>query len=188
MRLIFLYCLFVSVFLNYVLELPAFGMNLAEVEGTKISKARRVIVAEDALATQKVYKHFLRAPLYELTLVENGTKLLEQYVLDQFDLIITDGNMPEMDGYEAVTKLVQKYGKLNLPPIIAITSNNSPEEMAQFFKAGADGFVPKPIVKHSLFAEINRFFVNADTRVAPITDDLTIIDRFNNLKLNSLSP
>lgn len=66
--------------------------------------------------------------------------------------------MPLMDGYEAITSLVKKYGEDALPPIIAVSANTSAEDREKFFTAGARIVLPKPIDRTRLLKEINLFF------------------------------
>jgi CheY-like chemotaxis protein len=134
------------------------------------SKVPRILIAEDSELFHKIYGHFLPDSQYNITIVANGLELLKSYIPRKFDVIITDGSMPEMSGYEAVRQLIERYGKSTLPPIIAVTSNTSFEEAVAFLKAGVDAFLSKPIDKKALIIEIDRLIAKAASKSNVFTE------------------
>jgi CheY-like chemotaxis protein len=67
-----------------------------------------------------------------------------------YDLILMDVQMPEMDGLEA-SRIIRLTSSV---PIIAVTANVLPEHIAMCRSCGMDGFVPKPVTRESVEAEI----------------------------------
>jgi signal transduction histidine kinase/DNA-binding response OmpR family regulator len=65
----------------------------------------RILIAEDNSTNRKVISHTLRRLGYEPEMVENGRACLDRLLASEFDLVLMDLQMPEMDGYEATTKL-----------------------------------------------------------------------------------
>lgn len=164
MEFCFLRYLLLVLFLNLTFFSPVFGMsNEQERELGAIRKTTRLLIAEDDLLLRKMYEAWFDKKLYTPALVSNGHELLESYVPGRFDVILTDGQMPEMGGVEAIERLVRKYGKSNLPPIIAVTGDTSNVDKEKFFTAGANGFIPKPVSRNSLIAEITRLLQGTDT-------------------------
>jgi|GEM_PF-2309364 len=156
------YCFLVVIFI-FSFSSSVVGMDFdskEEIEGNhqQTPQPIRVIIAEDEPVAQKIYASIFKTPFYEPTIVNNGSELCRIYAPGLFDLILTDGCMPLMDGYEAITSLVKKYGEGTLPPIIAVSANTSIEDREKFFTAGARIVLPKPIDKTRLLKEINPFF------------------------------
>ena len=72
----------------------------------------------------------------------------------KFDLILTDYNMPNMDGLELTLKIREEYDKDELG-IIILSSNNEPEIASQFLKIGANDFINKPYNEIEVLTRIN---------------------------------
>ncbi|GIW22319.1 MAG: hypothetical protein KatS3mg068_1326 [Candidatus Sericytochromatia bacterium] len=85
-------------------------------------------------------------PNITITTAENGKIALEKYKNNNFDLIITDIQMPEMSGYD-LTEEIRKLDK-NIP-IIALTASSIAEEKEKSFKIGINDFITKPITQNS---------------------------------------
>lgn len=80
----------------------------------------RVLVAEDVLTNQKLIKHLLEKIGFEVTMVDDGNKVVQKALSQSFDLIFMDIQMPNMNGYEA-TKIIRDNSIKT--PIIALTAN-----------------------------------------------------------------
>src|SRR3990167_5618605 len=128
--------------------------DLSDIEWLKARKLR-VIAAEDSEFFQKQLTRMLQGVVDQIEIVGNGRLLVEQFKQGFHTLILTDGDMPEMSGYEAVQNLRTKHA-FSLPPIILISGDTIKERLNKFQEAGADGFVPKPFTKQVLMAEIRR--------------------------------
>lgn len=105
----------------------------------------KVLLAEDNVVNQKVMQRFLERWNVEMKVVEDGIQVLEAMGETNFDVILMDLQMPNMDGYEAteqIRKLDDPY-KRNIP-IIALTAAALKEVREQVFAAGMNDFVTKP--------------------------------------------
>ncbi|MBT3967055.1 MAG: response regulator [Gammaproteobacteria bacterium] len=122
-----------------------------EVEQETIFEPKRfkgtVLIVEDAPELQLLEKRILSTMGVEVTLVENGEKGVEQACQGVFDLILMDMQMPVMDGLEA-TREIRQQGVDT--PIIGLTANVMQKHQDLFYKAGANGFLGKPIDKIAL--------------------------------------
>ncbi|MBI2706855.1 MAG: response regulator [Proteobacteria bacterium] len=154
MKISFLRSGVIVFFLGFNVPSPVVGME-SKAQGERdvdSPKVVRILIAEDDSVTRGIYERFFLNSHYKLTLVEDGSKLCESYVPGKFDLIITDGQMPVMSGYDAVKQLVKKYEN-NLPPIIAVTADTSVEDKERWGK-GVKKLVFKPFTKQSIFKVI----------------------------------
>jgi signal transduction histidine kinase/ActR/RegA family two-component response regulator len=105
----------------------------------------KVLVAEDNLVNQKVMESFLRKWEVDATIVDNGLEVIEELKKTDFDLILMDLEMPEMDGYEAATLIrkMEDSTKKNVP-IIALTAAALSDVKEKVYSVGMNDFVTKP--------------------------------------------
>lgn len=109
-----------------------------------------MLVAEDNKANQMVIKHLLKNHKVKYDLVENGAQAVDMFKAHNYQLILMDMQMPDIDGLEA-TRLIRQYEKeMNLPPvyIVAITANILDEDRQRCFEAGMNDYLTKPIREH----------------------------------------
>ncbi|EQC43862.1 CHASE domain-containing protein [Bacteriovorax sp. Seq25_V] len=124
---------------------------LKETESTL--RGKRILAAEDDEDAKFLLKVYLNGQDFEVDYVTNGVELLERYKETQYDLILTDIQMPELDGLSAVKILRDSEDKT---PIIIMSAHALPEENERGLKAGANDFITKPLNKENLIAAIKR--------------------------------
>ena len=113
---------------------------------TPPSQVIRILVAEDNATNQLVIKGMLKKLGYDCTLVENGVQAVEQATSEnQFDAILMDCEMPEMDGWQATQTIRTSDPSLASIPIIALTAHAVPEIIQKCFDAGMDAHLSKPL-------------------------------------------
>jgi len=108
----------------------------------------RILVAEDNEINQIVIQRQLEALGHDITVVENGAAAKREWLEDDFDIILTDCHMPEIDGFELTQRIRQiEARRPNSPrtPIIAITANALSGEEARCRAVGMDGYLSKPV-------------------------------------------
>ena len=114
----------------------------------------KVLVAEDNPVNQRVVKSMLSRIGYEVVIVENGAKAVEEIARgDEYALIFMDAQMPEMDGYEATRRIRAAGAKL---PIVGLSARALPEDRQRAFDAGMDDYLSKPVRFEVLRAAILR--------------------------------
>lgn len=123
----------------------AVQMDFAPLAGFKI------LLAEDSLDNQYFIERYLSKNGAIVSTASNGREALEKCREFQFDLVLMDIEMPEMDGYEATRRLRQINPRI---PVIALTAHAMPEERHKTREAGCDGHVTKPIDTRQLLAVI----------------------------------
>jgi CheY-like chemotaxis protein len=117
----------------------------------------RILLAEDNLINQKVAARLLQKQGHIVKIAANGREALKEWEHAEFDLILMDVQMPEMDGFETTTtiRLRERTNGAHVP-IIALTAHAMSGDRETCLAAGMDGFVTKPIRNEDLFREIGR--------------------------------
>jgi PAS domain S-box-containing protein len=114
----------------------------------------RVIIAEDNTVNQRVALLQLQSLGYKAHVVSNGLEVLEAVERAEYDLVLMDCQMPEMDGYEASRRLRQ-HRHHDRMWIIALTANAMQGDQAKCLEAGMDGYLTKPLNIRDLEAKLN---------------------------------
>ena len=120
----------------------------------KFEKKKRIFVVDDNVADLVVAKRILQG-IYSVVPVSSGIKLLEMLESYNADLILLDIQMPEMDGYEVISKL-KGNPKMENIPVIFLTEINEPEENEIGFDSGAVDYIIKPFSKSLLLHRIEQ--------------------------------
>ncbi len=127
----------------------------------------QVLVAEDSPTNQMLVKLLLERMGFEVTIVENGCQAVQKALAGNFDLILMDIQMPNMNGLEATRALRQEEFAT---PIIALTANAMKGDREKCLQAGCDDYLPKPIDVKQL-TEIIRSHIPASCVAASETAD-----------------
>ncbi|MGM0521945.1 MAG: hybrid sensor histidine kinase/response regulator [Pseudomonadota bacterium] len=104
--------------------------------------AHRVLVVDDSLNTREIEKDVLEAWGYHVTLAENGRDGLTKALAEPFDAVLTDVEMPVMDGF-ALTAELRKNDDYRHRPIIIITSREKEADRRRGIEVGADAYIVK---------------------------------------------
>jgi PAS domain S-box-containing protein len=117
----------------------------------------RILVAEDNIINQKVIAGVLAHLGHDMTLTSDGVEAVAAVQTVEFDLILMDCQMPEMDGFQATRKIREsEQGSDRHIPIVAMTAHAMKGDDARCYQAGMDGYVSKPIAVSSICNEIQR--------------------------------
>lgn len=114
----------------------------AEAENHQLEKSFRVLVVDDSLNTREIEKDVLEASGYQVTLAEDGLDGFRKAMSNTFDAVLTDVEMPNMDGFTLTERLRQEEAYSD-KPIIIITSLAKDEDRRRGVKAGADAYIVK---------------------------------------------
>lgn len=104
--------------------------------------AWHVLVVDDSLNTREIEKNVLEAHGYQVTLAEDGLSGLQKAKLTQFDAVLTDVEMPFMDGF-TFTKSLRGEKNYQHTPIIIVTSRAKEEDRRRGIQVGADAYIAK---------------------------------------------
>ena len=121
----------------------------------------RILVAEDSLVNQKLAVGLLEKHEHSATIANNGKEAISAVTARQFDIVLMDVEMPEMDGLEA-TAAIRTWEKSRGKhvPIIAMTAHAMKSHREMCLEAGMDDYVSKPIRAKELFEKIQEVWVN----------------------------
>jgi len=115
----------------------------------KLKDKIKILVVDDNLLCRKLAAFLLKKWGFKYELCTDGKQALENLKIDNYDLVLMDIQMPEMDGHET-TKYIRKTLKLGLP-IIGMTSQASGEERKKCLVSGMNDYIAKPIIEEELY-------------------------------------
>ena len=142
-----------------------------------------ILLAEDDPVTRMLMTRFLKKAGYEVDAVADGTEALEHMTRRYYPLLVTDWEMPEMDGIE-LCKAVRNLQLDGYVYALLLTARNAKEHIIAGLEAGADDYLVKPVHEPELVARLNtgrRILAlehslraaNERNRILSITDALT---------------
>lgn len=125
---------------------------------TDIFAGRTIIVADDILINRKIIGILLKETGISIDYAEDGYAVLNLFISnpEKYDLILTDINMPEMDGYETV-KLIRESSHGKDIPIITMTANHLTKDIDKCLAAGMNDHVSKPVEIDELVAKLKKY-------------------------------
>jgi PAS domain S-box-containing protein len=136
------------------------------------TKSLTFLVAEDNEVNQRLIARLLEKRGHIVVLAQNGREALGALEKQPFDIVLMDGQMPVMDGFEASKCIREKEKKSGAHlPIIALTALAMKGDKERCLASGMDGYVSKPIKLEELFSVIEKVLSGTNRRLG--TKDLT---------------
>jgi PAS domain S-box-containing protein len=118
----------------------------------------RVLLAEDNLVNQKVALGMLERIGCRVALAVNGREAVTMQQEGDYDVILMDCQMPELDGYDATQEIRALERPGRRVPIIALTANALTTDRDRCLEAGMDDYLSKPVAKSTLLRALSRWF------------------------------
>jgi two-component system chemotaxis response regulator CheY len=116
----------------------------------------RVLAVDDSATMRRIIKNQLKqSGVEEVDEAENGREALMLLGRIQYDLLITDWNMPEMTGLDLVIE-IRKTDPIKRIPILMITTVSAKEDIVNALKAGVNNYVVKPFDAATLQAKVTQ--------------------------------
>ncbi len=115
--------------------------------------AKKILVVDDQESMREMLSELLQMMGYEARAVEGGQQALQSLQDTETDLVITDLNMPGMDGMELMKRIKMLYPGL---PVIIITGYGTFNTERQVLSSGADGYIPKPCTINRVQETVNQ--------------------------------
>jgi CheY-like chemotaxis protein/signal transduction histidine kinase/HPt (histidine-containing phosphotransfer) domain-containing protein len=119
-------------------------------------RSLRVLVVDDVLMNRDIADSFLRAAGHTVTCVGSGAEAVTAAAGGDFDVVLMDVRMPEMDGLEATHRIRALDGARGRVPVVALTADAFTEQVANCYKAGMVDHVSKPFNQETLVAAVLR--------------------------------
>lgn len=123
----------------------------------------KILVVEDCPTTRRLLGIYLRSGGYEVLFAENGLEAFERLAAERADLIMTDLNMPYMDGLE-LTRTLKSDPALSGIPVIVITTEQDAAERERALAAGADRYVVKPVTAEVISQHVHELLTRGFAR------------------------
>ena len=107
-----------------------------------MTSSLNILVAEDSMLNQRLATRLLEQAGHTVTLASNGREAVSAVRQDNFDLVLMDVEMPEMNGLDATAAIRAKEAGGQRVPIVAVTATGDPTVCLD---AGMDDWLPKPL-------------------------------------------
>jgi signal transduction histidine kinase/CheY-like chemotaxis protein len=143
-------------------------------------RGARILLTEDNLINQQVARETIESEGLQVLIANNGKEAVSMVAEGDFDAILMDVQMPEMDGYEA-TRLIRENFQYDELPIIAMTAHAMSGDKEKCLAAGMDDYITKPIEVEQLFTTLKKW-------VKPSSRDLPTVDEDENKVYSDNSP
>jgi len=119
-------------------------------------RRRRVLVVDDSPLTRELLVQLLESVGYQMLQAEDGAQALQVLGRESVDLVVTDLEMPNIDGFE-LTRRLKSHPTLRALPVVIVTTRGSEADRKRGMEAGADGYVSKgDLVRQDLVDVIAR--------------------------------
>lgn len=116
--------------------------------------AGHLLIADDDEANRAILGRLLEPHGFSLAFAENGVEVISQMAGQDFDAVLLDIQMPEMDGFEVLSRL-RESGQLRNTPVIVVTGLQEEQDAVRCIENGAEDFLSRPIRPALLMARLN---------------------------------
>lgn len=139
----------------------------------------KILIADDNPINQQVIIRFIKKLGYAYDFVSNGLEVLKAFKENNYNLILMDCQMPEIDGYSATKQIreIEREENLNNIPIIAMTAHALRGDKEKCLAAGMNDYISKPIRMDDLESKINYWLSNNKTQ----EDRILNLERLNSI-------
>ncbi len=115
----------------------------------------RILVVDDDSITRKLLGMYLKSKGYEVEYAENGLEALEKLGQVEINIVLTDLNMPYMDGIE-FTRNMKTEPNYSHIPVLMVTTEADSDEKERAIQAGADAYLVKPVTAEQINETVRR--------------------------------
>jgi two-component system sensor histidine kinase/response regulator len=116
----------------------------------------QILIAEDNVINQQVIQYILQKLGYTPTIALNGREAVDLAAAGDFDIILMDLQMPEMDGLEA-TRMIRRHSADRQPVIIALTANAMEGDEEECLEAGMNDYLGKPVKLEEVIDKLQKW-------------------------------
>lgn len=123
-----------------------------------VQKSIKILVVDDFPTMRRIIKNLLKDLGFEnVDEAEDGVMALDKLRNNNFDFVVSDWNMPNLDGL-AMLKQIRADEKLAKMPVLMVTAEAKKENIIAAAQAGASGYVVKPFTAATLEEKLNKIF------------------------------
>jgi two-component system chemotaxis response regulator CheY len=116
---------------------------------------KRILIVDDSAAIRQSVSFILEQEGYEVAQAANGAEGLNRMKQDRFQMLVTDVNMPEMDGIELVRQ-ARGLSEYKFIPMVVLTTESQDSKMSEGKAAGATGWIVKPFDAEKLLGVVRK--------------------------------
>ncbi|MDF9800288.1 PAS domain S-box-containing protein [Catalinimonas alkaloidigena] len=158
-------------------EVDEKAQSMASIANAQASvEGIRLLLVEDNLTNIYVASQYLRSWGIQFDTAENGKQALERLSHKDYDIVLMDLRMPQMDGYETARAIrAMEEEKYRTLPIIALSASAQPHHLSKIETAGMNDFVSKPFVAEELHAKI-AYYSGLQKESAPSAEEKPLED------------
>ncbi len=145
--------------------MPAFDYSILGV--------RNILVADDVVMNQELARMIMESWGMQIHIAANGTEALDKVVANNYDLILMDIQMPEMDGVQATLAIRGLANKEKAQtPIVALTANVLKHDKERYIASGMNDIIAKPFTEEGLFYTIAKNLgLDVEQKINPKTNE-----------------
>ncbi|MEL0297560.1 MAG: response regulator [Gammaproteobacteria bacterium] len=134
-----------------------------------------ILLVEDNEINQEVALEFLKLGQFKVDVANNGVECLERLSKNDYDCVLMDIHMPEMDGFEATRRIrsMPRYADL---PVLAMTANVMDVDVQESLAAGMNAHIAKPIVPNTLFSTLLEWIEPGERSVDAVSADPSTLE------------
>ena len=129
-----------------------------------------MLVTDDVEINREIARAFLVNAGHQVTCVTGGAEAVAAAATHDYDVVLMDVSMPEMDGLEATRHIRRLPGARGRVPIIAVTAHAFADQIAECLNAGMDGHLAKPFTLDALCEAVDRAHAGTRERVGGASD------------------
>ena len=117
--------------------------------------SKNILAVDDSVTMRQTISTTLEKEGYSVTLANDGMDAISKLNGNKYHVIVTDINMPNMDGIKLIQE-VRKLASYKFTPIIVLTTESQPEKKEEGKNAGATGWIIKPFKPEQLIADLKK--------------------------------
>jgi len=162
-------------FINKI-EIKNFGYVIKLIHRLETNRHKNILIVDDSRLIRNFYNRILNMQNLNIFEANDGEEAFEIIKKERVDLVLSDYNMPNMDGLELLRKIREDYEMHELP-FIGVSSDKDSGTVSRFLKLGANDYLRKPFGKEELMCRINNTLDMLDMfhriKESAVTDALT---------------
>ncbi len=125
------------------------------------SPSMKILVVDDMSSMRRIIKNTLKQLGYpNVEEAEDGQKALEMVRKETFDLVISDWNMPNMNGLDLL-KSIRQDPKLSVMPVLMVTTEAEMDHILEAIRSGVNSYILKPFTAETMKEKIDKVFKHA---------------------------